>query len=430
MDNFLGDLSVAELTTIDIKTQVKISNRLVGAKCNLNVLQWTLLFALIAAMDSTAQTMGFYKVSSAEVADLLCIKGKNRLRVIRDLCSTLVGAKLYLRINNAVGDFYYDELTWFSRLRTQANNPFILFRMEEDLAEFLLNQEKGYIKLKLDELLQFRRKYTFQIFCICVKNKKFGAQSFWLTDLAEQLCCPKSYLTGKLFEEKVLEPAIKEINMHTELQVSYTIANGEKLKLSIKEKDKYASFFDSLNPEAQIAYTYFVDQIKVTKSAIIHCVNTYGEDVLTKIYLQFRHKPNNGIKNMAAYAATCLRNGYFTEEQEPPKKIRKPDVPIPPVAPNDAEKEKIREQQKADELKAQEERKKQLEELNSLPENEQKVLYQCVLDFAKEKGAIKYMTLKQHDYESIKEKEFILTMYLNLIKAMKEGNTNGTTSQR
>lgn len=382
MEKFLNELALAKLTFIEPKSKIKISNKLIGAKCNLDALQWTLLFALISAMDSTDKIMGFYKVSASEVADILQINGKNRLRVIRDLCSSLVGAKLYLRMVNDAGASYDDELTWFYRLRSIPRNPYILFKMEDDLACLLLNQEKGYVQLQLDNLLKFHRKYTFQIYAICIKNKKFKRQTFCIDDLVEQLDCPKSYLVRGVFEEKVLKPAIEEINLQTELQVSYTISKTKKLKLNIKEKDKSASVYASLNPQAQVAYTYFADQIKVTKSAIIHCVNTFGQEVFEKIYREIRFKNPNEVKNMAAYAATCLRNGYYTQTPEPKKIETRLPEPEPLEEENKQTPEEI-EQQKIENEKDKEEQDKIIQELKSLPDDEQERIYFSVLLFCK-----------------------------------------------
>lgn len=299
---------------------------------------------------------------------------------------------------------------------------------------------------KLINVTGFAYSYTFrfyELFCLKLGNKTECEFEIDIENLKRWLQIENKYKMFNDLKKRILLPVIDDINgtCHKKendnfcnLRVTYEeIKSGKKVttlkfkvtKLEnddsgIREINIADAFFDSLSPEAQIAYTHFKDNLKVSKSAIIHCVNTHGEEVFTKIYLQFRNRPNNGIKNMAAYAATCLRNGYFTEEPELPKRIKRQDVPVLPKDNYPTEDEAIKEQQKAEELKAQEERKKQLEELNSLPEIEQKQLYKCVLDFAKEKAAIKYMMLKQHDYESIKDKDFILTMYLNLIKTINE----------
>lgn len=425
VDKFLGEVALAKLTFIEPKSKVKISNKLIDAKCNLDVLQWTLLFALISAMDDTAKTMGFYKVSAAEVAELLRIRGKNRLRVIRDLCSTLVGAKLYLRVGNDAGATYDDELTWFSRLRSIPKNPYILFKMEDDLACLLLNQEKGYVQLQLDNLLKFRRKYTFQIYAICVKNKKFNRQTFCIDDLVEQLDCPKSYLVSGVFEEKVLKPATEEINLQTELQVSYTISKTKKLKLNIKEKDKYASFFESLNPQAQVAYTYFVE-LKVSKSAIIHCVNTFGQEVFEKIYREIRSKNPNEVKNMAAYAATCLRNGYYTQTPEPIKKIetRLPEPePLEDEIKQTPEEIEPSEEEKAENAKVSE----LLDEIRSMTTTEQERLYGEVMQYCHNEGLYHRVIFGKFGAIKCITEDSVATAYATIVMQMKGDGADGET---
>ena len=177
-------------------------------------------------------------------------------------------------------------------------------------------------------------------------------------------------------------------------------------------------FFESLNPQAQVAYTYFADQIKVTKSAIIHCVNTFGQEVFEKIYREIRFKNPNEVKNMAAYAATCLRNGYYTQTPEPIKKIetRLPE-PEPLEEENKQTPEEI-EQQKIQEEKEKEDKEKVIEELKSLPEDEQEEFYNSVLEFAKGNSKIYYTLLKKYNHKNIWNQDHILAIYLQMIEKM------------
>lgn len=414
------------LTMPPKETKLKIENCLAEVSCNLNVLQWQFILALMAAMMPVENKMNFFMLSTKEIAQLLNVM-RNRKRIIWHMIDDLWEQEIYVGNDHRLRWFY--ELCPLELEGDVKDYDYICFRMHEGLAKYLMSYEKGYVLLCLDELLKFTCKYSFQLYALFIKNKKFKKKKMRVSDLATQLGVPNSYKrTITHLIQKAIEPAISEINRITALNIKYELTTDFQsiyFRIQQKEINIADSFFDSLNPEAQIAYTYFKDNLKVSKSAIIHCVNTHGEDVFIKIYLQFRNKPNNGIKNMAAYAATCLRNGYFTEEPELPKRIKRQDVPVPPKDNYPTEDEAIKEQQKAEELKAQEERKKQLDELNSLLEDEQKQLYKCVLDFAKEKAAIKHMMLKQHNYESIKENQFIFAMYLGLINEMKGGETDG-----
>ena len=203
-----------------------------------------------------------------------------------------------------------------------------------------------------------------------------------INDLAEQLGVPNSYKrTVTHLIQKAIEPAISEINRITALDVNYQISSNYQFvcfHINLKVINIADEFFESLNPQAQVAYTYFADQIKVTKSAIIHCVNTFGQEVFEKIYREIRFKNPNEVKNMAAYAATCLRNGYYTQTPEPKKIETRLPEPEPLEEENKQTPEEI-EQQKIQEEK--EDKEKVIEELKSLPEDEQEKIYFTVLNY-------------------------------------------------
>ncbi|MBQ3540153.1 MAG: hypothetical protein IJA40_00200, partial [Phascolarctobacterium sp.] len=117
-----------------------------------------------------------------------------------------------------------------------------------------------------------------------------------------------------------------------------------------------------------------------TKSAIIHCVNTFGQEVFEKIYREIRFKNPNEVKNMAAYAATCLRNGYYSEAEDAPKKINK-SAPLP--EPELLETEKA-ENAKVSEL---------LDEIRSMTSEEQERVYCAVLEYCKKTEKIIFLNL-------------------------------------
>ncbi|MBR1976158.1 MAG: replication initiation protein [Phascolarctobacterium sp.] len=372
------------------ETKLKIENRLAEASCNLNVLQWQFVLALIAAMMPIENKMNFFMISTKEIAQLLNVT-RNRKRIIWQMIDDLWEQNIY------VGDDH--KLRWFYELcpleleGDDKDFNYICFRMHEGLAEYLLSYEKGYVLLCLDELLKFTCKYSFQIYALLTKYAKFKKKKMRINDLAEQLGVPNSYKrTVTHLIQKAIEPAISEINRITALDVNYQISSNYQFvcfHINLKVINIADEFFESLNPQAQVAYTYFVE-IKVTKSAIIHCVNTFGQEVFEKIYREIRFKNPNEVKNMAAYAATCLRNGYYNQTPEPIKKIET-RLPEPLEEENKQTPEKIEpsEEEKAENAKVSE----LLDEIRSMTSEEQERVYCAVLEYCKKTEKIIFLNL-------------------------------------
>lgn len=364
------------------ETKLKIENRLAEASCNLNVLQWQFVLALIAAMMPIENKMNFFMISTKEIARLLNVT-RNRKRIIWHMIDDLWEQEIYVGDNHKLRWFY--ELCPLELEGDDKDFNYICFRMHEGLAEYLLSYEKGYVLLCLDELLKFTCKYSFQIYALCTKYAKFKKKKMRVNDLATQLGVPNSYRrTITHFIQKAIEPAVSEINRITTLEINYKLTSDFQFinfQINQKEINIVDSFFESLNPQAQVAYTYFADQIKVSKSAIIQCVNTFGQEVFEKIYREIRFKNPNEVKNMAAYAATCLRNGYYSEAEDAPKKINKPAPLLEPLEENKQTPEKIEpsEEEKAENAKVSE----LLDEIRSMTSEEQERVYCAVLDYCK-----------------------------------------------
>ncbi|MBQ2931245.1 MAG: RepB family plasmid replication initiator protein [Clostridia bacterium] len=367
LENLLAKPVPINLPTLN--KSVKICNGFDEISGNLNVLEWKFLFAILAVMVPDKNKKGGFILRVSEIADLFELQ-RNRKRIIWNMLDILWEKTICWGERG--------RLRWFYRLEPfEGNDDFIYFRMDEDLANFLLRYDKGYVLAKFEEIFRFKCKYSFQLYFITVKAKKFRKCKYEVSRLIDFLEVPASYNLTNL-RTKVLCPAIKEINQVTNLRVEFTFSRDFRfVNFQIIEVD---TFFESLNPQAQVAYTYFADQIKVTKSAIIHCVNTFGQEVFEKIYREIRSKNPNEVKNMAAYAATCLRNGYYTQTPEPKKIETRLQEPLEDEIKQTPEEI---EQQKIENEKAKEEQDKIIQELKSLPDDEQERIYFSVLLFCK-----------------------------------------------
>lgn len=295
---------------------------------------------------------------------------------------------------------------------------------------------------KLINVKGFGCSYTFrfyELFCLKLGNKDECEFEINIENLKIWLQIENKYKLYGDLRKRIITPMLKDINGSDEdgqtnfcnLRVKCEEVKSGKSTVSLKFQVKKLKnletgndliigdqFFESLNPQAQIAYTYFVDHLKVTKSAIIHCVNNFGQEVFEKIYQELRFKNPNDVKNMAAYAATCLRNGYYTQPAEPAKKY---EIPMPAPEPEEDETKLVTDnenQVKVDEAKQREEREKIINEIKSLSEEEQESFYESVLEFTKEESKIYYAILKKHNFKTVLVNESTINVYLKMINKM------------
>lgn len=306
---------------------------------------------------------------------------------------------------------------------------------------------------KLINVTGFAYSYTFrfyELFCLKLGNKTQCEFEIDIQNLKKWLQIEDKYKNYNDLKKRILVPVMEDMNgsVHNEnennycnLRVSYEeIKNGRKIialtfkvnkintdESCIKEINIADEFFDSLNPEAQVAYTHFRDTLKVSKSAIVTCVQKYGQEVFTKIYLGLRHKPNNGIKNMAGYAATCLRQGFYNEEPEEPKRLLEEKERIKKQADEFNKKlqeeaqptpEEIEQNREAEIRKMQ--REKLLQDIKRMSDEEQRFLFESIMDFLKSEMPIQYSLLKKFNHQTIYESQVMVNCYLTAFEKMNE----------
>ena len=117
---------------------------------------------------------------------------------------------------------------------------------------------------------------------------------------------------------------------------------------------------------------------------------------------------------MAAYAATCLRNGYYSEAEDAPKKINKP-APLP--EPEPLEKEKA-ENAKVSEL---------LDEIRSMTTTEQERLYGEVMQYCHNEGLYHWVIFGKFGAIKCITEDSVATSYATIVMQMKGDGADGET---
>jgi len=128
---------------------------------------------------------------------------------------------------------------WLSDVTVKENGQ-VSLRLSDKLVPYLLNLKKDYTQYYLHDAAQLNSKYAIMIYKLMREaDKSKGKRTPTLTitpdDLKEKLGAPKSYSFGQ-FNQKVLTPAIEEINLKIEdmdLQVAKGTQGRKVVKLEI-----------------------------------------------------------------------------------------------------------------------------------------------------------------------------------------------------
>lgn len=134
---------------------------------------------------------------------------------VKELCRHL--AKQTFEIEkNGIWEIY----TIFSRFRFDTKNQLITIKFNEDMRPFLLELKNNFTQIKqVKYIREFDSKYTIRIYALLKDYRKMGHRDINIEALSKMLRLPKSYSNFKFIRVKVLEPAMKEINEKSDLEI-------------------------------------------------------------------------------------------------------------------------------------------------------------------------------------------------------------------
>lgn len=130
--------------------------------------------------------------------------------------------------------------SWVTRVRIIRGVGKIEFELSKDLQKYVLGLLNNYTQMTLLAILPMKSIYSMRFYEILKSYSYTGSAVFEVDDLKQKLFAEK-YKAYKDFRVRVIEVAIKEINLYTDIEVQYTpIKKAQKvveLQFHIKQRD-------------------------------------------------------------------------------------------------------------------------------------------------------------------------------------------------
>lgn len=127
----------------------------------------------------------------------------------------------------------------------------ITLRLKAILKPYLLELHSYYTQYQLLYILPLRSKFAIRLYELMKSCESMGSATFPLNKLRELLnLSPETFKTYADFRRYVIELAIREINQHTDLEVTFNpIKKGKKvesIEFQIKAKENLAPTYQTL----------------------------------------------------------------------------------------------------------------------------------------------------------------------------------------
>lgn len=134
------------------------------------------------------------------------------------------------------------EVQWI--IRSRYNKGYVAIFFTDEVIQLLkvFDSVNPYTKYLKEDVLSLKLTYSIDLYHLAKKHQAMGGFTISLDDYRKQLGTPKSYKRINNLKDNAVDPAIKEINDKTDIDISYeNIKRGKEvtgLKFIIKTKPR------------------------------------------------------------------------------------------------------------------------------------------------------------------------------------------------
>ena len=233
--------------------EIRQHNALTNARYEYTELQLDLLFFLLSKLRKDKQD----SVYELNIKDLSLLTGKKYNAAYLHKATSDMGSRVF----EVQTETRYRQLWMFQRVDYLLGQGFIEIKLTEDITPYLFDLKENFTSYELASALRLTSKYAKRIYQYCSQwkdqgeTKKYDIQDFkHMLGLLDDKGKDKAVRMSD-FRESVLDVAVKQINEHTELHISY------KLEKRVRT---YKNIIFTVKPQA-LAETIPFDLVATTQ---------------------------------------------------------------------------------------------------------------------------------------------------------------------
>lgn len=213
---------MAQLVTRSVEIDCERSNVVVKSndivqksRFSLSVQEQKMILFLISKIKPDDSDFQEYTFSLKELCEVLGISynGKN-YRDFRQAIQSLADKSFW--VDSESGSIL---CRWIAKAKIGTDLT-VRIRLDDDLKPYLLALYNQFTTYELEYILTMRSKYSIRLYELLKSYSNLGRYDTTVDELKQLLLTPK-YPVYKDFRLRVIDPALDEINMYTDLQVDF-----------------------------------------------------------------------------------------------------------------------------------------------------------------------------------------------------------------
>lgn len=216
------------MSTAPTNPLVTKSNHLIESAYKLSLAEQRLLLAVVAKIDShpnkppiTAADQ--IEVSATEIADLFDMPVKQAYAALKDAAERLYERSVTIgKPDPDDPRVEYTKTRWVSAVSYLPAQGYVGLYLAPKVLPYLTQLAGEFTRYRLQNVAPMSSVYAIRLYELLVQWESTGEREVGLDWLRQQFLVPDNY--SRLFDLKryVIQPAIDQINAHSNLTVSYT----------------------------------------------------------------------------------------------------------------------------------------------------------------------------------------------------------------
>ncbi|GAA4509080.1 hypothetical protein GCM10023172_42150 [Hymenobacter ginsengisoli] len=201
--------------------EIRQHNALTNARYEYTEIQLDLLFFLLSKLRKDQQD----RVYELNIKDLSLLTGKKYNAAYLHKATSDMGSRVF----EVQTETRYRQLWMFQRVDYLLGQGIIEIKLTEDITPYLFDLKENFTSYELASALRLTSKYAKRIYQYCSQWKDQGeTKKYDIQDFKQMLGLLDDKGNEKMlrisdFRESVLDVAVKQINEHTELNISYKL---------------------------------------------------------------------------------------------------------------------------------------------------------------------------------------------------------------
>lgn len=231
----------------DLDMKVVKDNVLINASYGLELVEQRLI--LLAIIEARESGKGInandpLTVHASAYIQNFCVEKHSAYKSLKDACKTLFARQFSYEEINKNGNTTHFTSRWVSKIGYTNAEATIQLIFSPDVVPLITRLEKHFTSYELEQVAQLQSKYATRLYELLISWRSIGFVSeISLEDFRNRIGVNNGeYKILANFKARVLEPAIKQINEHTDITATYIqhkqgrIVTGFSFKFKQKSK--------------------------------------------------------------------------------------------------------------------------------------------------------------------------------------------------